>query len=233
MANNQEQPSYYAVIPADVRYSDVSSSAKLLFGEITALSTTEGYCWATNKYFADLYGVTDRAIRNWISELFDKGFIDVEIINQSQRRIFIAGGRKKSSGGVEKKFRTPPEKKFRHNNTRVNNTSNIDTNVSMALSEPVDNRKSDINDMFEEWSAIVGTPIISKVTANRRACSNLLRNKQVGRTRLVQLIRGVAAAQGDRYAPRISDFCTLQSRLNELITWGNNKRTTAPKVVHL
>ena len=52
-------PSYFAVIPANVRYdSRLSANEKLLYGEITALANKDGYCWASNAYFAELYGVT-------------------------------------------------------------------------------------------------------------------------------------------------------------------------------
>ena len=69
------QPGYYAIIPANVRYSDIPGNAKLLYGEITALSGREGYCYARNEYFAELYQTSERTIKRWISELKDKGFI--------------------------------------------------------------------------------------------------------------------------------------------------------------
>ena len=38
-------PAYHAVIPADVRYdARLKASAKLLYGELTALCDREGYC---------------------------------------------------------------------------------------------------------------------------------------------------------------------------------------------
>lgn len=44
---------YYAVIPACARYDNkVVPSAKLLYGEITALCDEEGYFWATNDYLS-------------------------------------------------------------------------------------------------------------------------------------------------------------------------------------
>ena len=74
-----EKPSYYAIIPANVRYSDLKPNAKLLYGEITALSNKHGFCFASNNYFAELYNVNKNTISSWISELNKKGFITVKI----------------------------------------------------------------------------------------------------------------------------------------------------------
>lgn len=72
--------SYYAVIPATVRYDkNIMTGAKLLYGEITALCNEKGYCWATNEYFANLYGVNKRTIINWIKSLADAGYIQTDI----------------------------------------------------------------------------------------------------------------------------------------------------------
>lgn len=73
-----ENVSYYAIIPAEVRYDkDLPPNAKLLYGEITALCNKEGYCFASNEYFANLYGVSKRSITGWIAALADKGYITV------------------------------------------------------------------------------------------------------------------------------------------------------------
>ena len=61
---------YYAIIPANVRYhQQLSANAKLLYGEISALTTREGYCFASNQYFADLYQVTPRSIIRMVKQL--------------------------------------------------------------------------------------------------------------------------------------------------------------------
>ena len=77
----EEKPNYFAVIPANVRYDkDLKDKAKLLYGEIAALSNQYGYCYASNKYFAELYNVTPTTISLLIKDLVDKGYIESEIV---------------------------------------------------------------------------------------------------------------------------------------------------------
>ncbi len=81
-SENEEknQPAFYAIIPALVRYdNDIPAGAKLLYGEITALCNKKGYCWAKNSYFAQLYETSERTIINWIKALRDKGHISVSL----------------------------------------------------------------------------------------------------------------------------------------------------------
>lgn len=78
----RNQKDYFTLIPAKVRYdNDLSPNAKLLYGEILALCNEKGYCWATNRYWAELYNVTNRAVSKWINELSKKGHIKVLINN--------------------------------------------------------------------------------------------------------------------------------------------------------
>ncbi len=67
---------YFVIIPAQVRYDgDIPPNAKLLYGEIAALCSKCGYCWASNAYFAKLYGVSKRSISSWLKALEDRGHI--------------------------------------------------------------------------------------------------------------------------------------------------------------
>ena len=81
--------------------------------------------------------------------------------------------------------------------------------------------KPEINEMFDFWEQHVGYPITSKLKPNRNACNNLIKKHKVEGVQ--RLILGVVQAHDDRYAPRISDFVDLQSKLNQLMVWGKGK----------
>lgn len=79
---------YYAVIPATVRYNkELKPAEKLLYGEVTALANKMGYCYAQNKYFAELYNVTNTTVSKWLSHLNKLGYINIEIIRNEKKEI--------------------------------------------------------------------------------------------------------------------------------------------------
>ena len=141
----KERPSYYAIIPARVRYSDLKPNAKLLYGEITALSGKLGYCFATNSYFADLYGVSKNTISSWIGDLNKAEFITVKIERNKQKQII------KRCIGITEKMDTPLHKKKKGNTTSNNTTSN---NNIYKLKQEVNNfdtTEDHKKDFLEYW----------------------------------------------------------------------------------
>lgn len=84
---NDEKPNYYAVIPATVRYDkELKPNEKLLYGEISALAQKEGYCWASNTYFAELYDTSPISISRYINHLKERGYIDVELVYRNNTK---------------------------------------------------------------------------------------------------------------------------------------------------
>lgn len=125
------QPSFYAVIPANVRYDKtIPANAKLLYGEITALCSQEGYCWATNSYFAELYEVSETSISKWISSLVKAEYICLEIDKEkgNTRLIYLKEVYNKTSRPIEEKLKTPIEEKLKHNNTIPITTNSTTSN---------------------------------------------------------------------------------------------------------
>ena len=114
----KENPSYYAIIPANVRYSDLKPNAKLLYGEITALSNKFGFCFASNKYFSELYNVNKNTVSSWLSDLKNYGFIVINIERDSNKQII------KRCIGITKNTDSPIHEKMKGISTSINTTSN-------------------------------------------------------------------------------------------------------------
>lgn len=121
----KETPNYFAIIPAEIRYdNELKDKAKLLYGEITALSDKNGYCYATNKYFAELYNISITNVSLLIKNLIDNGYIESEIIYKKNSKEIDKRYLKIIKGGYLKKFKGGIKKNLKDNNTSINNINN-------------------------------------------------------------------------------------------------------------
>ena len=137
MENRELQRSYYAIIPANVRYDkDLTPNAKLLYGEITALCNERGYCWATNDYFANLYGVSKTSISKWVNSLVQKGYVSSELIYKRGTKQIEDRYLRIVTYPIEEKLNTPIEDKLKDNNTSFNNTVNNTKDKKERKKEP-------------------------------------------------------------------------------------------------
>lgn len=123
-----EKPSYYGIIPANVRYDKrLTPNSKLLYSEITALCNAKGYCWSTNKYFAELYEVSTTSISKWISSLVEFGYLKSTIKYKEGSKEILHRYLSLVNYPIEEKLNTPIEEKLKDNSTSINNTINKDT----------------------------------------------------------------------------------------------------------
>lgn len=132
-----ERPGYYGILPASIRYDkNLKPMEKIMYSELTALSNKNGYCNATNSYFAELYEVSKNTVSLWISDLEKAGYIKTKLIYESgtknikERRIYIANPitknddtyHEKEVDPITKNDDTPITKNREDNNTSINNT---------------------------------------------------------------------------------------------------------------
>lgn len=137
-----EKKSYFAIIPANVRYDDeLSANAKLLYGEITALCNEKGYCWASNDYFSQLYGKSKYTVSRWISSLSQKGYIQSEISKEDGNMRMLTPLLTKSATlltktaiGIDENRNTPIDENRKQNNTLLNNTINSSSYIESSNS---------------------------------------------------------------------------------------------------
>ncbi|HEC2172245.1 TPA: helix-turn-helix domain-containing protein [Staphylococcus delphini] len=150
-----DQPSYYSIITANVRYDNrLTDSEKLLFAEITSLSNKHGYCTASNGYFAKLYEVTKVTISRRIANLKECGYLQVEIIRNGneikQRKLYpltemIRPINANDNTPINNSVNTPIITNVKENNTSINITrlNNTSSNSSSATDVTLAH--------FEEW----------------------------------------------------------------------------------
>lgn len=132
----RETPSYYAIVPSEVRYcKNLSYGARLLFGEIMALANKSGFCWASNDYFCKLYEIHQTTVTEWVASLKKEGFINFTLGKGNMRKITVMNTlRKKPLTAKPEDLRTDKENHL-NNNTSINNTINTNEEVKKPLVE--------------------------------------------------------------------------------------------------
>ena len=169
----KEKPNYYAIIPAEVRYSKtLTPNAKLLYAEITALCNMNGKCTASTQYFCRLYEVSKVSVQKWLKNLEDNNHI---------RRV---NKYKPHSKQIECRVITlvnVPSKEKLSDNTNINitNTNLTDSNKKALFKKPtldeVKNycilRKNNIEaESFIDFYESKGWQIGKETMKNWKAC---------------------------------------------------------------
>jgi hypothetical protein len=126
----ESKKSYFAIIPANVRYDKrLKLLSRLLYAEITALTNEKGYCWATNKYFAELYEVSIQTISSCINQLKEFGYINIEMIYKEGTKEILNRYIKIFEYPIKENLNRGIKENFKDNNTYINNTINNTYNI--------------------------------------------------------------------------------------------------------
>lgn len=95
---------YSLFIPHEIlTHPDLDSTEKIIYSEILFLSKKEGFCWCSNAFFADKYGISERHVRTILQKLKSLSLINVQMEsspeNPTGRKIFplLIPRRKKES----------------------------------------------------------------------------------------------------------------------------------------
>ena len=132
----EEKPNYYAVIPAVVRYDKrLKDKAKLLYGEISALTNKCGICSASNKYFAELYEVDISTISRLIKNLCDYGYIKTTLVYKENSKEIEKRYMQICIEGIGKKVKeNKEEEEYKEINKESNIFELVENNLGRVLS---------------------------------------------------------------------------------------------------
>ena len=176
----EEKPNYFAIIPAEVRYdSDLKDKAKLLYGEIVALSNKDGVCYASNKYFADLYDITITTVSLLIKDLIEKGYLESEFSYKENSKEIEHRYLKIIKGGYLKNIKGGIKEKLKGNNTSINNTSiNIKQQDNNEVYSIYENEIGSLStrqfEILENYRKVLSDELIIRaieITKDNNACS--------------------------------------------------------------
>lgn len=159
-----DKPHYYGIITANVRHDpELRPNAKLLYAEITALSDMTGFCWASNEFFMELYGIGDKTVSDLIKQLRDRGYIYTVIRKIDNKNVRLITADKavydkiKSAKNGTLDFKSAKNGIFKSaKNGSQNNINNINNNP--PLNSPQGERRavsapSHLPERFEKlWS---------------------------------------------------------------------------------
>lgn len=126
-------PGFTALLPPRVRYDrELRPTAKLLYAEISAMADVTGFCWASNRYLAALFGVTKNTVTELLSQLAGRGYIEIEVLRDEknavqERRLYITDTglirlppiTKNRDRGTPKNPETPPPKNREENDNKI------------------------------------------------------------------------------------------------------------------
>ena len=117
-----EKPNYYAILSAEVRYDNrLRPNVKLLYAEITALCNMNRQCFASNRYFSELYGKSKGSISGWINELVKYGYISTEYTYKVGTKEIEYRYIKILKGGIIENEHALLKKTLKNNTTSTNN----------------------------------------------------------------------------------------------------------------
>lgn len=134
-------PKNNTILPSEVRFDNkLKDSEKIIYAEITALSILRGYCFATNKYFSNLYNCHVNIISRRIKALEKHGYIKVEITRDEKtkkytRKIYLTENFiQKALTKIDDRTGTKTCEESltnngEYNNININDTNNINNNI--------------------------------------------------------------------------------------------------------
>lgn len=190
-----EMESFWVVIPHYVlTNSNLTAGDKILYGELSSLTRKDGKCYATNRHFQEVLGITERSVSTGLKRLQREGFIEVVVYHEKDGKVGTyrdiilteaTGGSQKEQGGVEnisrggRKNCYPKERYTReiHNTVlhTVEKSVQEDTISHNEEKKKVVHGNEDINTCTEYLTQKLGTALDGTLKENRQYCYNLLR----------------------------------------------------------
>lgn len=215
----------FTTVPNKDKHKGLSPYLQTLYMWLCNHSDKDMLSFPSRKTLAAECGMSVRTLDRTMQELVTLGLIvkaarynnNEQSTNFYEVVLFAQGGDTDAGGGDTQSL--GGDRNSTQNSIHLTQSiKQKDTDVSLAKAEY---GNAELNELFQYWQSTTGLAITARMVYNRRAASSLL--KKYGAERLRRLIDGVATAQGEQFAPQISSFEELQSKLDKLLVWGKKR----------
>lgn len=192
----------------------LTPSERIVFGIIHRFSGYAlGECRLKPNKIAELAGVSRSTVYNVSKRLTALGMIEV-VRHQKQSGAFFRALRVVKDSLDESHVRS---------GEFIDELEAVEVEAEAPAPEIQRDKYGDqtINALLEYWLEQTGMQITSRVKANRRATSNLLR--QHGESAVRQAIQLAATARFTQFAPSIASMADLQAKWTQLHLWAEKR----------
>lgn len=225
----------FVIIPYQlVEDRNLEPTDRLVYGLIYWFEhLRDGQCTAGNNTFAALLHTTTRAIQNSLTNLEERGYIDREYKDTSKRHrtlihAKIAFKTERTVGDTKKVERTDGDTRANSRSYPERTVGDQSNNTNKNKRKKVPSRSAEeeksIADIIEAFKDVNPSyKTLFPRTPQREATWRLL--EQFGFQKLVAMVAFLKHSNATRYAPTITTPSQLESKLGELIAWGEKQRS--------
>ena len=220
--DKEHQAGWTGYMDADVRYDTrLSSTAKVLMVEISALTNKEGYAWATNQYFAETFNISKSQVSRIIRQLAECGYINVYLNPGGDRYITITRNDRPVPSGFKKDYIKKP--KVEQNDELLKKVETVED--LLPAGKPVDISGVEVRELTTAEQCNLQTKNIEADNYDRRG--NIIDDDLYHKLKLEVIAESDAAATEesktqDTQAKQIEANSQLNNTSTEVATISNN-----------
>lgn len=165
IGGKNHQAGWTGYMDADVRYdSRLSSTAKVLMVEISALTNKEGYAWATNQYFAETFNISKSQVSRIVRQLAECEYINVYLNPGGDRYITITRNDRPVPSGFKKDYIKKP--KAEQNDELLKEVETVED--LLPVGKPVDISGAEVRELTTAEQCALQTKNIEADNYDRR-----------------------------------------------------------------
>lgn len=225
----QENSKAYGIyMPAYIgRRDDLTADQKIVLSKILMLAEKEGYCYASNRYLAELTFNKPDTISKMVSGFKKKGLLNVKVVRRETKQVVI-----RIITPNYDKLVHPPVPPSGTSRMQVGHTTEITTTLLRNVKKKDFSNKNKINksrQITKLIDVVTKTLEVPKldgtVKSNRYMANHLLNDLEKANITIPQFIealKNTRNVRGNTYIKHLSDMRGVRNNLSKILKMGED-----------